>query len=74
MLRAEESVHEPGFITNATGNPYKVAPPPGLRTFEKDPFLKGGHEAAFRMAKRVTHKKAASVAAFEWIEEKPLKK
>lgn len=44
MLRAEESVHDPGFITNATGDPYKVAMPAGLRKYEKDVFLKGGHE------------------------------
>ena len=34
-LKSEETVHDPGFITNAVGNPYVVAPPPGLRVFPK---------------------------------------
>jgi hypothetical protein len=74
MLRAEESVHDPGFITNATGNPYKVAPPPGLRQFEPDPYLKGGHEANWKYAKAVTHKRAISLAADEYMVKEPLKR
>lgn len=77
-LRAEESVHDPGFITNATGDPYKVAQPAGLRKFEKDGFLKGGHEINWKYAKNVTHAKTLIGAANEYTcvppeKRKPIK-
>ena len=71
MLRPQETVHDPGFITNATGDPYKVAQPAGLRKFEKDVYLKGGHEHNWKYAKTVTHKKATQSAANEYIESAP---
>lgn len=78
-MKSEETVHDPGFITNAVGNPYKVAQPAGLRTFDKDPYLKGGHEVPFRMAKVVTYKRGIEDAdGHKYIEEgvekrKPIK-
>jgi len=54
-LKAEEAVHDPGFITNAVGDPYKMPVPAGLRKFEKDGFLKGGHEINWKYAKQCTH-------------------
>jgi len=68
-LKAEEAVHDPGFITLATGNPYKVQPPPGLRMFPRDTYEKGGHEVNWKYAKQCTHKKATEGAAFNYIEE-----
>ena len=50
-LKAEEAVNDPGFICNATGDPYKQPVPAGLRSFVKEGYLKGGHEHNFKPAK-----------------------
>lgn len=44
-------MHDPGFITHRTGDPYQNPVPPGLRKFVKDGFLKGGHEINWKYAK-----------------------
>ena len=67
-------MHEKGFITNATGDPYKVAPPPGLRIFAKDGFLKGGHELNWKYARQCTHTRANSLASFEYLVKEPIKR
>ena len=73
--RAEEAVYEKGFITNATGDPYKEKIPAGLRKFVKDGFLKGGHEINWKYAKTCTHPKALTGAAHEYmVKEVPMKK
>ena len=48
-------VNFPGFICNATGDPYAKPPIPGQRTIVKDGFKKGGHELDFFPAKTFTH-------------------
>ena len=45
------------YPNNARGDPYKTAVVGGLRTIEKNSYLKGGHEVDFVTAKLVTHKK-----------------
>jgi len=46
-----EKVSNPGYICNATGDPYAKPPIPGRRVFEKNGFLKAGHEIDFCPAK-----------------------
>jgi len=65
-------MHDPGFVCLATGDPYKNPMVPGIRKFEKDGFLKGGHDLPFKPAKTCTHVRANTVAAFEYIDKAPL--
>jgi len=77
--RKEEAVNDPGFITNATGDPYKVPQLTGMRKFEFESYLKFGQEKNFTPAKVVTHNKKGPLPvpmfnAFEHIPEGPPKK
>ena len=48
--------------------------PAGLRKFEKDGFLKGGHEINWKYAKQVTHTHQITTAAHEYICTEPHKR
>ena len=71
---AHERVKDPGFICNATGDPYAKPPRPGMRTMIKDAFLKGGHEKDFFPAKTVTYQHAKHHSVYEHMPNPPLPK
>ena len=57
------------YPTNAKGDPYKPAKVAGMRTLERQAYLKGGHEIEFTPAKAMTHKKGFHASSYENLPE-----
>ena len=63
----------PSYV--ATGDPFKQAALNAMgRTEVKDGHIKAGHEKAFAPAKQITHARKDMKAAYEYIEQGPIKK